>query len=408
MTALPIDERAYVQELIASIIRACPARRSTSADERRAQDMLSEELEQLGLTTALYPFEFNDSLHENMMLHFGLGVLGTAVSGIAPAVGLALHAGSAASYWSDVSRGGYFLRRLLGFKKTNNLVAVLPARDPVRQRLVFVAHADAGFASWLLDPANLRRIEAGPALLRRPIELATKATAALAGFDALRMAFGPLTLPLRPLEWALTLPALTTFVLNAQVVLKNEVVPGANDNLSGCAALPVLARRLMPSVPPDVELVFVVTSCEEAHLGGADALAREMRGAWSAAHTVVIALDGLTHGDLHYVDTEGEVSPVHVTPWLRDLAQSVARERGMADGLPPINPPIGGSDSGPFRVHGYDSIAIVCVDPELGAPRHYHAPTDTAENLDMDQLMRSIDYAEAFARAVIARARRAP
>lgn len=57
----------------------------------------------------------------------------------------------------------------------------------------------------------------------------------------------------------------------------------------------------------------------------------------------------------------------------------------------------------PFLAHGYDAIAIVCIDPALGAPRHYHHPDDTVENLDMDQLMRSIDFSEALARAIIAR-----
>lgn len=398
-------DRAYVHDLIEAIIRECPVRRSTSTDERRAQEMMSHELAQLGLAPTFRPFRFNDNLHENMMLHFGLGVLGTAVSGLAPAAGLALHAAAAGSYWADVSRRGYFLRRLLRFKDVHNLVAVAPARGsgPVRRRIVFVAHADAGFTGWIFDPRVVKRAEDGPAFLRRPIELATKSIAALAGFDALRLVFGPLTLPLRPIEWALTVPAFLTFAVNAQIALENTVVTGANDNLSACAALPILARRLMPSVPPDVELVFVVTACEEAHLGGADALAREMTGAWGKAETAIVALDGLTNGELHAIETEGEVTRIRGTPWLRDVARAVARDLGVPGGLAPISPPAGGSDAGPFLAHGYDGIAIVCIDPKLGAPRHYHHPDDTLDNLDLDQLMRSIDFCEALALAIAAR-----
>ena len=403
MTAHPIDERAYVHDLIEALIRDCPDRRSTSADERRAQEMLSDELVRLGLASSLHPFRFNDNLHQNMMLHFGLGVLGTAVSGRVPALGFALHAAAAGSYWADVSRRGYLLRRLLGFEEARNLVAVAPARGPLRLRLVFVAHADAGYTGWVFDPRVVKRIEGGPTLLRRPLELATKATAALAGFDALRMVLGRRTLPLRSIEWALTVPALLTFLLNTQIVLKNTVVTGANDNLSGCAALPILARRLMPSVPAGVELVFVVTACEEAHLGGADALAREMVGVWGKAETAIIALDGISNGELHYIETEGEVTRLRVTPWLRETAQAVARDLGVPGGLKPIDPPAGGSDVGPFLAHGYDGIALVCIEPKLGTPRHYHHPDDTLENLDLDQLMRSVDFAEALARAIIAR-----
>jgi hypothetical protein len=404
VTSHSIEDRAYVRDLIRAIVRDCPERRSLSADERRAQEMLGDELRRLGLTPSFRPFRFNDNLHQNMMLHFGLGVLGTAISGLVPAAGLALHAAAAGSYWADVSRRGYFLRRLLGFREAHNLVAVAPARGSVRLRLVFVAHADAGYTGWIFDPRLVNRIEGGPSFLRRPVALATKATAALAGFDALRMVLGrPLTLPLRPLEWALTLPALLTFAVNAQIALKNTVVAGANDNLSACAALPVLARRLVPSVPAGVELIFVVTACEEAHLGGSDALAREMAAVWGKTETVIVALDGITNGELRYVESEGEVTRIPVTPWLRETALGVAGDLGVPGGLLPIDLPAGGTDAGPFLAHGYDGIAIVCIEPKLGMPRHYHQPDDTPDNLDLDQLMRSIDFCEALARAIIAR-----
>ena len=391
-------DRAYVRGLIESIVRECPVRKSTSPAERRAQEMMRGELEKVGLGAAFHPFRFNDNLHANMVLHFGAGVLGTALSGLFPAAGLALHAAAAGSYWADVSRRGYLLRRLLGFRDAANLVVTAPAEGSVAARVVFIAHADAGYTGWVFDPRVIRRAEGGPAFLRRPVELATKATAALMGFDALRMVLGPLTLPLRPVEWLLTVPALMTTALNAQIMLRNTIVPGANDNLSAVAALPILARRLVPGKPKNVELVFVVSACEEAHLGGADALAREMEGAWDKETTAVIALDGITNGNLHYIAAEGEVGRVEATPWLCATAEEVARGTG---GIGQIEPPAGGSDAGPFLARGFDAIAFVCVDPALGAPRHYHQPSDTPENLDIDQLMRSIDFAERFARVII-------
>ncbi|MBI5527745.1 MAG: M28 family peptidase [Deltaproteobacteria bacterium] len=394
-------ERQRIASIIGRIIQACPERRSTSAQERRAQEMMAPELSGAGLQCSWHPFTFNDNLHANMALHFGLGVLGTAISGLFPAAGLALHAGAAASYWADGARRGYFLRRLLKFKEAANLVAVAPARGPVRLRLVFIAHADAGFTGWVFDPRVIRGAEGGPGILKRPLALATAATGALAGFDALRMVLGPLALPLRPLEWLFTVPAAITCVLNAQIILKDTVVPGANDDLSGVEALPVLARRLLMKVPDGVELSFVVSACEEAFLGGADALAREMEGTWEKDRTVVIALDALTNGDLHFIGVEGEVSSFASPRWLRETAAEVAARMDLPGGLKTIDPPAGGSDAGPFLARGYDALALVCVDPALGAPRHYHQPGDTLENLDMDQLMRSIDFCEALAREII-------
>jgi len=394
-------DRQQIASTIGRIIQAYPERRSTSDQERRAQEMMVPELENAGLECSWRPFTFNDNLHANMLLHFGLGVLGTAVSGLFPAAGFALHAGAATSYWADGARRGYFLRRLLKFKEAANLVAVAPAKGPLELRLVFIAHADAGYTGWVFDPRVIRSAEGGPGILKRPIALTTAATGALAGFDALRMAFGPLTFPLRPLEWLLTVPAAVTCAMNAQIMIKNTVVPGANDDLSGVAALPVLAHRLVPGIPDGVELVFVVSACEEAFLGGADALAREMEGTWEKDRTVIVALDAITNGDLHFVGTEGEVKRFESPGWLRRAAREVAVRTELPGGLGTIDPPAGGSDAGPFLARGYDALALVCVDPALGAPRHYHQPSDTLENLDMDRLMRSMDFCEALAREIM-------
>ena len=66
----------------------------------------------------------------------------------------------------------------------------------------------------------------------------------------------------------LSVPGLVGFVLMLNVVARNELVPGAMDDLSGVAALLLLARRFTSAaaalpLPRDVELVFVVTGCEE-------------------------------------------------------------------------------------------------------------------------------------------------
>jgi len=44
-----------------------------------------------------------------------------------------------------------------------------------------------------------------------------------------------------------------------------------------------------------------------------------------------------------------------------------------------------------------------CVDPDIGAPRNYHRPSDSVANLDLEQLERSLGQIEAYLRALIAR-----
>jgi len=394
-----INEAGYISELIGSIIRECPRRKAAGPDERRSQEMMRTELESLGLSTESRPFRFNDSLHANMALHFGTAVLGTAVSGVFPAAGFALHSLAAGSYWADATRRGYVLRRLLGFRDGINLIATAPAAGPARRRVVIVAHADAGFTGWTFNPKMVKLVgpgHAGPSFMRHPISLAVKATAALAVLDAVRMAVGPLALPLRPLEYALTVPALMAFLFNMQILVHDEVVPGANDNLGSVAALPVLARRLLAWKPSDVELVFVVSGMEEASLGGADALAHQMEPVWDKDATVVIAIDSIANGELNYVRSEGEVAFGEITPWLRDQLEAAARDLPGFGEIKGFEPPVGGTDAWPFMVRGWTAAGLVCVHPELGGPRHYHLPDDTLENLEMGSLIRSIDYLEAL------------
>lgn len=406
------DELQYISKLIGRIVRECPRRKPTSEDERRSQMIVKEEFEKLGLAAREHSFEFNDNLYANIALHFGLGTLGTLLGGLLPPVGLAMHSLAAGSYWAESTRRGYLLRRLFPFKPSQNIVSILPARGEPALRIVFVVHADAAFTGLLFDPAVVKRFSGDlpPRLrfIKRSMALATHTQFALAGCDLMRTMLGPLgflTLPLRPFEAILTIPAFLAFILNMQIVLRNEIVPGANDDLSGVAALPVLARRLARKKGSfkEIEFVFVVTGCEEASLGGADALAKDMRGVWDRDRTVIIGLDGLSMGDLNYLEVEGEVVKTPIPAWLSDVLSKTAASEPKYSEVKGFEVPVGGSDVAAFLAHGWDGVCLSCVDHEIGAPRNYHVPEDTPENLDVDKVLYSIDFAERLTEAIVKR-----
>ena len=355
-----------------------------------------EELERLGLETRVEPFTFNDDLYGNVALHFGIGSLGTAVSGLSPHLGFVLHLLAGVSYWADSTRRGYLLRRLLRFRPSQNVLATLPAEGEPALRVVLIAHADAGPTGLLYNPRIVRLLTGALpkplAFMERSLAVATWSQFVLAALDLTRIVLGPAGVVVRPVEHVVNLPGLIAAVVAAEVSLRREIVPGANDNLSGVAALPVLAARLAESKRPDVELVFVVSGCEEASLGGADALAKAMASRWDRERTVILGLDSLANGDLVYLHPEGEVVPTPVPTWLIGAVEEVAVASGVTVGS--YQPPVGGSDVAAFMANGYDGLCLVGIDPELGAPRHNHLPTDVPENLDMNALMSAIDFAE--------------
>ncbi len=401
------DELAFASELIGRIIDDFPRRQPTSEDERASQLMMQEIFEALGLETRFHDFEFNDSLYANLALHFAVGTLGSAVGWVWPLGAFALHTLAAGSYWADSRRRGYILRRLLGFKPSQNLLATLPAEGEPKLRIVIGGHADAAFTGFLFSPWAIKHFSSElPApfgFMKRSLAVATRAEAFLAGTSLLRTFVGPLALPLRPVEAVLAIPSFVAFLLGLDVALRDKIVPGANDNLSAVAALPILAARLAAKKRKDVEIVFVVTGCEEASLGGGDALARDMEGVWDKERTVFLGLDSITNGDLTYLDVEGEVVKTPIPQWIRETAEATVKSDDAFAGVRPFEVPVGGSDAAAFLARGWDAVCLTCVDPEIGAPRQYHQITDDLEHLEMDKLTMAFDFAEALTEAIIAR-----
>jgi hypothetical protein len=403
------SEREEISRIVGRVSTECPGRRATSDAERLAALIAGEELGACGCRTEEQRFRFTGSIHQNYVLHFGLGALGTAVGGVSPPLAALLHGVASASFWYDGTHRGFLLRRLLTFRDSQNVIATLPAEGEARRRIVLLAHVDAPFTGLVMRPWFARRLAERNRprwrLLGRPAELATKAEAAAALLDAIRAAVPPLALPLRPLELLLGLPGLLVFLSNLEIALRAEVSPGANDNLSAVAALCVLARRLATSRPRDVEIVFVATGCEEAGWGGAKALERERAGAWDRERTVVVALDCLGNGQLRYVRAEGEVRRIPVPEPLERAVREVAASDPRFAGVTGFDVPIGGTDATPFLARGWRAVGLVAVDPDIGAPRHYHLPTDTLDRLDLDEVLLAVDFTEKLVRTLAAESR---
>ncbi len=392
------DEVAYARDLIARIIDACPRRMPTSDDERRAQELVAETYGALGAQVRTQEFRFNANIYANLALHFGLGFTGAAVGAVSPLAGAGLCALAGTSYLLDTTRRAFVLRRLFPWGTSRNVVATLPAQGEPRLRVVFVSHVDAAFTGVLFQPDFVRRFGAKPGPLYKSLRVATGSLFALAALGLVQAAVGR-SLPLDLARAALAIPSLLATLLNLDVVLRNTIVPGANDNLSGVAGGGLLLDRLRHTKPADVEVVVVATGSEEASLGGADALARAMDGVWSRENTVIVGIDGLTNGELRYF-LEGEVVPVPLDPRLRALLDRVSASEDRFRHVVGHDIPVGGTDAIPFAVRGWPAVTIGCLDPALGMPRGYHTPADNVENLEAEAIPLAVDYAEAVFRAV--------
>jgi hypothetical protein len=388
------EEAAWAREFVTRIVAACPKRMPTSDDERRAHAMIRAEMESIGLETEVHDFTFNRDLYATLALHFGLGTLGSLVASRAPLAGFALHAVSAASYALDSSHRALLLRRLFPFRPSQNVLGTFPATGKPRLRVVFLAHTDAAFTGKVFDPAFVKIFGSKSGPLYKSLRVTTAALGVLAALDLFQLAKGRST-ALTALRTVLSIPPFIAAALNADVVRRGEIVPGAMDDLSGVAGMLLLAKRLREKKPHDVELVFVATGCEEAGLGGARALARDRADAWSKDDTIVIGLDGCANGELCWF-REGEIFDVPAAPFLEQAIGEVAASSEPFSEVAEFTIPVGGTDAIPFAIAGWPAVTLGCVDRTRNMPRHYHWPTDTPENMEAEKIPFCVDFTEAL------------
>lgn len=364
-----------------------PTRLTGTPAEKAVQTAIADRLEAAGYRIDWQPFRFPPHIYGGMALHFGLALVFAQLGGVSHWLACAGLLFLWWSFFSEATRRRHVLRKLWPHVETQNVLATLPAKGVMRRRIVCVAHADSAFTGLMFEPAMLKLIAAPPpkalGFLRKQLALPMASILALALLHALS---GLGLLSIASWVWGLlSIPVAIVFFFNADVLLRNTVVPGAADNLSGCAAQVVLAERWAREIPrDDVELVFAFTGAEEAGTGGAAHLARSMRAHWSASDTDILVLDTLSNGTLYALE-EGELSRVPQPQELVALAQTASRN-AVDKELESYIIPAGATDALVFLVEGYRALALTCIDPEQHAPRNYHHPNDTADRVDAIQL----------------------
>jgi len=396
-----LAERDSAERLIRRIAEDCPRRSPGSRDEHRAQVILRAQLRRLGGIATWRRFRFNRSLYLVLGLHFALGVVASGLFFVHPLVAAALHTLLAISYIADSNRWFYLLRNLLPKVTASNLLVRFPARRQMRRRIVITAHADAAPTGWMFQESGFGSVEKTPKILRqlgRPLLIAVIGLCVVAAVEINAWATGSYWPNFPGAFYGFSVYFLVLAVLNLQVWAKDETVPGANDNLSSCAALPVLAKRLKAAQPEDVEFTFAVTACEEAGTGGALQLAKALRKnkEWASEETDIIVLDSIGGGE-PCLFQEGEMIPWKIPPRLQDAVLEVAgrEERFRKIVLFPL--PAGATDAISFLSQGFSAVGLGRIDRHLGTPRNYHLPTDTPDNLSYDELMETIDFTEQLA-----------
>ncbi len=293
----------------------------------------------------------------------------------------------AAMIADDVAGGArWFRRAVIPHRRAHNVVASGGDRSAART-VVVLAHHDAAPSGVIFDQRVMRWIiRRFPRLIAAvhtnpPIWWPVILGPALIAAGALRDSRG-----LRRAGLVLTATNLAVLI----DIARRPAVPGANDNLSGVAALVCVAESLHRTPITGLRVVFVSAGAEEALQEGIRAFARR-HFATLDPDTCFINLESLGSGHLALLEGEG---PVRMRDYAEPFRSFVAKcaqdiDVSLTRGLRSRN----STDSEVPRRHGFPVATIVSLDPNR-LITHYHLESDIPDNVDLASVVAAAELAE--------------
>jgi hypothetical protein len=374
-------------------------RPSASEGEREAAEWIAETLRGLGCEARV---EAEDA---HGTYWWPLGVL-TAMAGMAGlralrrarlgrawrALTAVVGGVTAAAVADDISGGRLWFRRAaLPSRSCHNVVA--EAGDPDAQHtVVVVAHHDAARSGLIFHAAPGRFVgEHFPGLLERadttpPLMFPVVAGPLLVCAGALAGRRGPVV--------AGTVLALGSAAAFAEIATR-DVVPGANDNLTGVATLIGLADALSRRPVRGLRVVLLSTGSEESFMEGMQGFARRHFRDLPVDRTHVICVDTVGSPELISLEGEGMLKMRDYPEDFKELVSDCAREAGihLRRGLRFRN-----ATDGLIALRaGYPTVMLGSVN-HLKLPDNYHWPTDTPENVDHTTVEEAVRLCDAVVR----------
>lgn len=372
-------------------------RGSTTANEHRAAEYLAGELRSIGIEPVMEQFHGSRSMAERLLVHVIVAAAGAALLWRAPVATVALGAAALISLLVEHSTRSVWLSWPVCRRKSLNVCGrVAPSVEPKR-RVILCAHYDTQPAAWVwaINRVTSRLSFRAPLLLKTPM---LPMIALMAG----QIALGGLALALGAgaalsVLGGILLAAYAVFgVLLVQWAL-GRPVPGAADNASGSAAVLDIAAAWRDNAPAsDVELLVLLSGCEECGLLGAAAWADAHRQEIRSLPTVFLNIDGIGLGPPRLLGIEVPVAglPLRADPAVLQVALDVARDMGLSDVGPYTLPT---TDGVAFLARGIRGATIVGFQAG-GVLPNYHTPRDTANNMDWPSARQGLEFANRVCR----------
>jgi peptidase M28-like protein len=365
--------------------------------ERRAANLLAGRLRGDGRRAEIEPFFCHPQYALVYLIHAAIGIAGSLLATVQPAVGFALVLFAAASTYLDLNTRLYLVRSLF-FRRVSQNVVSPGSRPEAPARLILMAHYDAARTGYIFsrNAKRTRRLSERTRLALGPFRiffwlglapLLPIIGARMAGFDS---------------TWLNALQAIPTIVLIIACFLLidialSEIVPGAYDNASGVSAVLSAGERLAAEPPRSLDVWIVLTGAEESLCEGSRAFFRSRRKELDRASTYVINVDSVSSGEVAYEISQGAVISIPHDQHLIELSEALGG--AVEGGARPIRHAVV-DDALPPRIRRVPAITIRTTDENGNLAPWYHTEQDTPDRVDTASLDRAVDFVVGLARLI--------
>lgn len=378
----------YCVKEIKYICKEVGGRESGSPAERKAQEHMADELRKYTDSVELEEFDLHPKAFMGWVIIVGLCMIASAILynlGFA-LISLILTMVGAVCMIAEFLMYKEFLDPFFPKRTSANVIAIRKPEGEVKRRIIFNGHCDSAY-EWrytYLGGGHLLVAVIAIAIVGLVVTLVCEIAALATGhaMTAFEGGFWKI-MGYVQLVW---IPSYISILFFTHWKL---VVPGANDNLTGCVNAMAVMKYLSDNGIrfENTEVRAVLTGSEEAGLRGAKAYAKRHKEELLATETVVLGLDTFRDlKDLAVYDRDLSGTLKH-DKQAKELVKNAASNCGLD--LPYASIYIGACDAAAFTQIGVKATGFAAMDPT--PPRYYHTRLDSWELLEPEAIRTGIE-----------------
>ena len=360
-----------------------PHRGATTEEEKQAAELLKQNLMAQNIPAKLESFMARSSYSWEVILFSATMIIGLLISPFLSKLGTAIVLLGFWSYARHFMGRSTIFTPIIPKKKSQNVVAEIPAMQVSDKNIILMAHYDSARASSVFAPNMVKNFRQS-FLLNTYVGFFSIIWAYMGDYWGLSFWFKFVCI-------GLSIVHLINIIIHIHRETFHNFVPGINDNASGVAAVFAVVEDLKKIPLQNTNVWIVFTACEEAGIQGAKAFYHKHWPDLPADKTAVINLDNIGSGNLHFVTGEGMLLYYNFDESIIHVCEELTKQTKYSD-VKPLEYRRAYFDTLVFTQHDYPCTTLIALDDNGHIP-NWHWYTDTIDNINEKVINHATDFA---------------